>query len=90
MSPLDKLIRRAWLEGYAEGYAEGLEQGRREALEIARTEGPQGIVLRLLVDEFGALSEEQVGAVRAAGLEDLRRYVVRMERADSLRAVLGV
>ncbi len=69
----------------AEGRSEGLREGRSEGLR----EGQRAMLLKLLSKRFGALPEDAVARVNAAGPAELDAWFDRLLTAASLAEVLG-
>lgn len=69
----------------AKGRSEGLTEGLREG----RTEGQRTMLLKLLSKRFGALAEDAMARVNAAGQAELEAWFDRGLTATSLSAVLG-
>ena len=69
----------------AEGYSQGLIEGRIEGL----IEGEREVFLKQLEKLFGALPEDAVARVNAAGHTELDAWIDRLFTAATLAEVLG-
>lgn len=72
-------------QGLEQGREQGLEQGREQGFEKGRAEGQRDLVLGLLKDRFGSLSEEvrrRVSAIESP--EELTRLAAKAFQAHSL------
>ena len=68
---------------------EMLQQGRQEGRQEGLHEGKQEMLLSLLQEKFGELSDEAVRRVKGASDEEVNRLSKRLLTADSLAAVFG-
>lgn len=73
-----------------EAYEAGLRaEGRAEGEEKGRVEGQAEMLLAVLEDRFGGLTEPQRDRILAAGGDQLKEWLLRALHADSVEAALG-
>jgi predicted transposase/invertase (TIGR01784 family) len=75
--------------GREEGLAEGLQQGLEAGHDNGLLEGKRGMLMTLLEQRFGGLSEQQRDEINAAGLAALDRWTRRLFEATSIEDLLG-
>jgi hypothetical protein len=73
----------------AEGRLQGRNEGRSEGRNEGRSEGQREMLVRLLGKRFGALPEEAIARVNAAGPAELEAWFDRVLTAATLTDVLG-
>jgi predicted transposase/invertase (TIGR01784 family) len=79
-------------EGLEAGKREGLEAGKREGLEAGKREGLEAgkrdVVLRLLHQRFGTVSEEPLQRIASASAEELDHMIACVLTATSIYDVV--
>ena len=76
------------LVGRLEALSEGRQEGRQEGRHEGRHEERREVLLQLLRARFGELPEATVAHVKAADLDQLKRWIDRVLSAPTLEAVL--
>ncbi len=67
-----------------EGLAEGRAEGRAEGLALGRAEGKSELLVAMIENRFGRLSESEVATLRGATSSELDQFAAKLMTATSV------